>query len=102
MKIVILKEGNDARAVKRPADDIIKPAKFINMSDDGFKTPGNYLKCLSKRNDDYSPTKPPPIMLASTVNCTHVLQEIHRKFHRTENKLTEGYIKIFPDTEDSY
>ncbi|GIX86346.1 hypothetical protein CEXT_377181 [Caerostris extrusa] len=26
--------------VKRPTDDIINPAKLINISDDGFKTPG--------------------------------------------------------------
>ncbi|GIY07982.1 hypothetical protein CDAR_574631 [Caerostris darwini] len=90
------KEGNDARAVKRPADDIIKPAKLISLSDDGFKTPGKKqtAKATEKHNsfripvnnkfanieeetssnaqvtvtDDHSPTKPPPIMLALTAN----------------------------------
>ncbi|GIY07980.1 RNA-directed DNA polymerase from mobile element jockey [Caerostris darwini] len=108
----------------------LKPAKLINLSDDGFKTPGKKqtAKATEKHNpfripvnnkfanieeetssnaqvtvtDDHSPTKPPPIMLALTANYTHALQEIHRKFPKTENKLTKGYIKIFPDTEDSY
>ncbi|GIY78154.1 nucleic-acid-binding protein from transposon X-element [Caerostris darwini] len=105
-------------------------AKLINISDDGFKTPGKkqFAKATekhypfripvnnkfanieeettsntqAKETDDYSPNKPPPIMLALTANYTHALQEIHRKFPKTENKLTKGYIKIFPDTEDSY
>ncbi|GIX75775.1 hypothetical protein CDAR_220931 [Caerostris darwini] len=123
------REGNDARA-KSPTDDIIKPAKLINISDDGFKTPGKKqtTKATEKHNpfripvknkfanieeettsnaqaketDDYSPTKLPPIMLALTANYTHALQEIHRKFPKTEYKLTKGYAKIFPYTEDSY
>ncbi|GIY98947.1 nucleic-acid-binding protein from transposon X-element [Caerostris extrusa] len=70
--------------------------KFANIEEE---TTSN---AQAKETDDYSPTKPPPIMLALTANYTHSLHEIHRKFPKTENKLTKGYIKIFPDTEDSY
>ncbi|GIZ03743.1 nucleic-acid-binding protein from transposon X-element [Caerostris extrusa] len=70
--------------------------KFANIEE---KTTSN---AQAKETDDYSPTKPPPIMLALTANYTHALQEIHRKFPKTENKLTKGCIKICPDTEDSY
>ncbi|GIX87955.1 hypothetical protein CEXT_210871, partial [Caerostris extrusa] len=59
----------------------------------------------AKETDDYSPTKPPPIMLALTANYTHV--SIFKKYIKnshllTEKKLTKGYIKIFPDSVDSY
>ncbi|GIY13210.1 hypothetical protein CDAR_171661 [Caerostris darwini] len=117
------REGKVARAVKRPADDIIKPAKLINLSDNGFKTPGKKQtqKATEKHNqfrihvnnkfanieeentsnaqatetDDHSPTKPPPIMLALIANYTHALQEIHRKFPRQKTNSPKATLKYF-------
>ncbi|GIY61524.1 hypothetical protein CDAR_2991 [Caerostris darwini] len=53
----------------------------------------------SQDTDDQPATKPPPIMLSQTANYTQALQEIHRKYPKTEDK---GHIKKISENEESY
>ncbi|GFY78590.1 uncharacterized protein TNIN_248981 [Trichonephila inaurata madagascariensis] len=124
------KHNNKIKAVKRPAEPVIRPAKFTakanknNLECMDFVFPKKTVKnigqekneqikvnnsyaALNAANEDAEDVTQPifkikPIFMRLTPNYNLILQEINRTHPTAKNTHTKGFFKIEAETEDHH
>ncbi|GFS53049.1 uncharacterized protein TNIN_148521 [Trichonephila inaurata madagascariensis] len=128
--IGLCKHNYKFKAVKRPAEPVIRPAKFTAKANKNLNTvkdfafpkktakntameknelvnTSNSFAVLNATNEDAEDVTPPPykikpIFMRLTTNYNLILQEINRTHPTSKNTHTKGYFKIEAETEDHH
>ncbi|GFS43004.1 uncharacterized protein TNIN_267381, partial [Trichonephila inaurata madagascariensis] len=130
LPIINCKHNNKIKAVKRPAEPVIRPAKFTakanknsleikdfvfpkktvkNVSqekDEQIKINNSYAVLYAANEDAEDVTQPTykikPIFMRLTPNYNLILQEINRTHPTAKNTHIKGFFKIEAETEDHH